>query len=90
MALGATTSVVLKLFLVKAVLLGLAGGLGGYVLGTFLAVTIGPLIANIVVLPMPTLAAWGIALSVLIAVAASYFPARRAARMDPCIALQET
>ena len=90
MALGATTSVILQLFLVKAVLLGLAGGIGGYALGTLLAIVIGPRIANIAVLPMPTLAAWAIALSVLIAVVASFFPARRAARIDPCIALQET
>lgn len=89
MALGAGSSVILGLFLLKAFLLGLAGGVGGYVLGTVLAVTLGPKLAGIPVLPMPVLSAWAIGLSLAIALVASYFPARRAARLDPSVALQE-
>ena len=37
MALGAGSGFVLKMFLMKALLLGLAGGVAGYVLGTVLA-----------------------------------------------------
>ncbi len=89
MALGAGSSVILKLFLLKALWLGLAGGIGGYVLGTVLAVALGPRLAGIPVLPMPVLVLWALGISVLIALGASYFPARRATRLDPCATLQE-
>jgi putative ABC transport system permease protein len=89
MALGAGSGVILKMFLLKALLLGLAGGICGYALGTVLAVALGPRLAGIPVLPMPVLVLWAIGISVLIALAASYFPARRAARLDPCATLQE-
>ena len=89
MALGAGSALILRMFLLKAFLLGLAGGIGGYALGTVLAVTLGPRLAGIPVLPMPALLAWAVGISVAIALAASYFPARRAARLDPCTAVQE-
>ena len=89
MALGMSSKLVLRLFLLKALLLGLAGGVGGYLIGTVLAVILGPRLAGVPVLPMPSLALWAIAVSVGIALVASYFPARRAARLDPCATLQE-
>ena len=89
MALGAGSSLILRMFLLKALLLGLAGGVGGYALGTVLAVTLGPKLAGIPVLPMPVLIVWAVGLSLAIALVASYFPARRAARLDPCATLQE-
>ena len=89
MALGAGSSLILKMFLLKALLVGLAGGVGGCLAGTVLAVTLGPRLARIPVLPMPMLIFWATGISVAIALAASYFPARRAARLDPCATLQE-
>jgi len=89
MALGAGTSVVLRMFLLKALLLGLAGGVGGYILGTIVAVVLGPKVAGIPVLPMIWLAPAAVGIATAIALGASYFPARRAARLDPSSALQE-
>jgi len=89
MALGADSFLVLRIFLLKALLLGLAGGVGGYLLGTALAVAMGPHLAGVRVLPMPILALWAVVISVGLTLAASYFPARRAARLDPCATLQE-
>ena len=89
MALGASSSLVLRIFLLKALLLGLAGGIAGYVIGTILAVILGPRLAGVVVLPMPTLALYAVLISVAIALVASYFPARRAAKLDPCVTFQE-
>jgi putative ABC transport system permease protein len=89
MALGAGSSLILRMFVLKACLLGLTGGICGYALGTVLAVTLGPRLAGIPVLPMPVLLAWAVGLSLAVALAGSYFPARRAAHLDPCATLQE-
>ncbi len=89
MALGANSGLVLRIFLSKALILGLVGGIGGYVLGTILAVVLGPKLAGVVVLPMPLLALLAIGISVALALVASFFPAWRAARLDPCATFQE-
>ena len=89
MALGANSSLILRIFLLKALLLGLAGGVGGYLLGSVLAVTMGPRLAGVPVLPMPLLALWAVLISVGLALVASFFPAWRAARLDPCATFQE-
>jgi putative ABC transport system permease protein len=89
MALGANSGLVLRIFLLKALIFGVAGGIGGYVLGTVLAVILGPKLAGVIVLPMPLLALLAVGISVALALVASYFPARRAARLDPCATFQE-
>jgi len=89
MALGAGSRVVLRMFLLKALWLGLAGGVGGYVLGTAMAAILGPRMAGVPVLPMLTPLFWAVGVAVLVCVAATYLPARRAARLDPSAALQE-
>jgi putative ABC transport system permease protein len=89
LALGASSGFVLRMFLYKALLLGLMGGAGGYLLGSVLATTLGPRIAGVLVLPMPSLFAWAVLISTVIAVLASLLPARNAARLDPCQTLQE-
>lgn len=88
-ALGANSSVVLKVFLKKTLLLSLLGGVGGYLIGTVMAVVLGPLIAGVPVLPIPYLFFVAVGLSVCITLVASFFPARYAARLDPCAVLQE-
>ena len=88
-ALGANSSVVLKVFLKKALLLGILGGVGGYIIGTIIAVVLGPLVAGVPVLPIPYLFFVAVGLSVCITLIASYFPARYATRLDPCTVLQE-
>lgn len=89
MALGASSGLILRMFLLKGLLLGLAGGIGGFLLGTALAVVLGPRVAGIAVLPMPTLVLLAIGLSVGVALLASCLPARSAARLDPCATFQE-
>jgi putative ABC transport system permease protein len=89
MALGANSGLVLRIFLLKALILGVAGGIGGYVLGTILAMVLGPQLAGVIVWPMPLLAVLAVGISVALALVASYFPARRAARLDPCATFQE-
>ncbi len=89
MALGAGSHVVRRMFMLKALWLGLAGGVGGYVFGTLLAAVLGPRLAGVPVFPMLTPLFWAIGVAVLVCVGATYLPARRAARLDPSAALQE-
>ena len=89
MALGATPSLVSRLFLGKALVVGLAGGVLGYLGGTVLAVALGPYWAGISVQPVPSLAAVSVFLAAVVALFASYLPARRASMIDPCLCFRE-
>ena len=89
MALGASRSFVTRMFLGKATLLGLAGGLGGFVVGTIVAIVLGPQLLGISVQPMPHLLAVGMVAATVVAVAASFLPARRAAGLDPCLVFND-
>jgi len=57
--------------------------------GTLLAVTLGPQIAGIPALPVPSLFGFSILISIAITTASSLIPARRAAQMDPADILRE-
>jgi len=89
MAIGATPRFVSRLFLTKALLFGSIGGLAGYLLGTGLAVTLGPRWAGVGVEPLPILAAVAIGGAMMVSAAASWWPARSAAALDPCVCFQE-
>jgi len=89
MAMGAGRRVILRLFLWKALMIGLVGGVCGSILGSAVAMIFGPSIAGAGVLPMPWLCLGATALGALVALAASYLPALKAAKMDPSTALRE-
>jgi len=63
--------------------------LGGFLIGTLMAMALGPRLASISVYPMPSLLGVAIAISVSISLIASLLPARRAAKIDPAIAFRE-
>lgn len=89
MAIGATPRFVSRLFLAKALLFGCVGGVAGYGLGTLIAVTLGAHWAGVAVAPLPLLAVLAIAGATVVSAAASWWPARAAARLDPCVCFQE-
>jgi putative ABC transport system permease protein len=87
MAIGAVESQVLLQFLVEAVVLSLFGGLIGVLVGLALAgVGSASLEVPFIVEPAIILIAFGF--SGLVGVVFGYFPARRAARLDPIEALR--
>ncbi|MCB1501695.1 MAG: FtsX-like permease family protein, partial [Bauldia sp.] len=87
LAVGAQERQVLMQFLVEAIVLSLFGGIIGIALGLGLA-ALGGLWLNVPFVFDPRIVAIAFAFSALIGVAFGYFPARRAARLDPIAALR--
>jgi len=87
LAIGAQAHQVLLQFLVEAVVLSLFGGILGVALGLSLA-AIGGHFLNVPFIFSPALVAIAFVFSALVGVAFGYFPARRAARLDPIEALR--
>jgi putative ABC transport system permease protein len=89
MALGATPGFVIRLFLWKAGLLGIVGGIGGAITGSILAVGLGPRMLDIPVDPLPQLGLVAVGVAVVVTLLASYLPAQRASTLDPCLCFKE-
>jgi putative ABC transport system permease protein len=81
-AVGASRNQIMKIFLYEAIIIGVAGGLLGYIAGTLLAYIIGPLIfGGVPVTYVPQYFLPSVALATLIAVIASVYPAFRASKI---------
>ncbi|MFT5742550.1 MAG: putative ABC transport system permease protein [Paracoccaceae bacterium] len=87
LAVGATAGQVLMQFLVEAIVLSMIGGLVGILLGLGLAA----LASNLMGIPFspdPAIVAIAFVFSAAVGVVFGFFPARRAARLDPIEALR--
>lgn len=87
--IGTKRSALYRLFLSKAVFLGVVGGLAGFIVGTVSAMILGPQLAGLSVSPMPVLLLLAVIVAVLIALAGSVLPVYRAVRFDPAVIMQE-
>ena len=87
LAVGAQARQVMQQFLVEAIVLSLMGGLMGIALGLSLAAVAAQVMA-IPFTPAPWVVLGAFGFSALVGVVFGYFPARRAARMDPIEALR--
>jgi len=87
LAVGATGKQVLLQFLVEAIVLSMIGGIVGIALGLGLA-AVAANIMSIPFAPDPAIVAMAFLFSAAVGVIFGYFPARRAARLDPIEALR--
>ncbi|WP_165219412.1 ABC transporter permease [Affinirhizobium pseudoryzae] len=87
LAIGALEGQVLTQFLVEAVMLSVFGGVTGILAGLGLAYGVVSLL-NVPFVASPTIIAVAFAFSALIGVVFGYFPARRAAQLNPTEALR--
>jgi len=81
-AVGASRNQIIKIFLYEAIIIGVAGGFLGYVVGTLLAYIVGPLIfGGVAVTYVPQYFLPALALATFIAVIATVYPAFRASKI---------
>jgi len=81
-AVGASRNQIMRVFIYEAVIIGIVGGIFGYLAGTLLAYIVGPIIfegtnINFVLKYLPL----SLALAILVAVIATLYPAFRATRI---------
>ncbi len=88
-AIGATQSVIYRLFMTKALVLGAVGGFLGYIIGTAGAMILGPRLAGLAVEPMAVYLFFAVLIAVLISLTGSFIPTFRASRLEPSFIMQE-
>ena len=77
------------ILVLKAVIMGLVGGIAGYIVGTLAAIWLGPQFAGIEVSPIYMLLLLSVGLSVVISISGSVIPAYLAGKIEPFSNMQE-
>jgi putative ABC transport system permease protein len=77
------------ILILKAVIMGIVGGIAGYIVGTLAAIWLGPQFAGIEVSPIYILLLLSIGLSVFISIVGSVIPAYMAGKIEPFSNMQE-
>ena len=89
MALGATPQFVQRLFLGKALILGLVAGTCGCLLGLIVAVVAGRVWVGVIGSVLPATSFLAVVIATCLAILSAWWPARKAAALDPCLCFQE-
>ena len=87
MAVGAQTRDILRQFLVEAVVLCLAGGIAGILLGRGVSVAVTAMLHWPTLMSLPAIIA-SVAVAVTVGIVFGYYPAWKASRLDPIEALR--
>jgi len=77
------------ILVLKAVIMGLVGGIAGFIVGTFSAIWLGPQFAGIEVSPIYLLLLYSVAISIIISIIGSVIPAYMAGKIEPFSNMQE-
>ena len=77
------------ILILKAIIMGLVGGIAGYIVGTFAAIWLGPEFAGIEVGPIYILLLFSIVFAVTISILGSIIPAYLAGKIEPFSNMQE-
>ena len=89
LAMGMNAARIYKIFIFKALILGIIGGSAGYAIGTLISVILGPQIADARISPLLHILPYSLLLSTAICIISSILPARRATKLDVVEALRE-
>jgi putative ABC transport system permease protein len=89
MALGAAPGLVARMFLLRACILGALGSLTGCAIGFVVAMVLGTYWAGVTIRPLPDLMAMAVGVALAVTVLAAFWPARSAAKLDPCYCFQD-
>ena len=87
--IGYPKSSIYYILMLKAAIMGLIGGIIGFLAGILIAWFLGPYIAGINIAPIPILLVWSVVISILISLIGSVLPAWFAARFEPYTNMQE-
>ena len=92
-ALGYGSGKITAMFLGKAVIIGLLGAIGGFLIGTGLALQFGPdvfkITAKAVIRPESSLLIWSLIAAPVFAAVSSFIPAMIAVTYDPAVTLRQ-
>ena len=77
------------ILVLKAIIMGIVGGIAGYILGTLAAIWLGPQFAGIAVSPIYTLLLVSMVISISISILGSIIPAYMAGKIEPFSNMQE-
>lgn len=81
-AVGASQPQIMKLFIYEAIVIGVVGGIFGYLAGTLLAYGLGPIVFGVSTInPIPQYFPLALGLAIGVAVVATVYPAFRATRV---------
>lgn len=87
--IGFRKRVIFQLFLTKALILGIIGAVIGYIIGTAAAMWLGPQLAGLSVLSLPSMLIYSLVISILISLLGAIIPTYIASRIEPFSNMQE-
>jgi putative ABC transport system permease protein len=88
-AIGATNRMILQQILTESALISLIGGVGGILVGLVAALLVGSFArGQITATVTPGLALTGLAFALFLGLVGGYYPARKASKLDPVVALR--